>query len=140
MTIGKRLAEIRVEHGFSQASFARQVGCSTKTILNYENDKRDLPIRLLKTLITKYSVTADWILFGTGPRDIGVFAEAANAAIRAASIVAGKTEAASAVEFGNMVYEHHLNHGPLDGPALVSLAQIVLVNANSAKDALYAGR
>jgi transcriptional regulator with XRE-family HTH domain len=66
MTLGARIAELRKEHGLSQAQLAKRLGISQPAAANYERDMRDPPAQLLIRLCTEFNVNAAWLLLGVG--------------------------------------------------------------------------
>lgn len=112
----------------SQVTFAQKHGCADKTLKNYELGKRDLPLEFFKDLIATYSVSADWLLFGVGPRYLTAANASAANAIRAACEIAASGDIPSAVEFGNLIFQHQMQHGPLNDAGIASLLRIALHN------------
>ena len=60
--IGENIKSIRKEKKITQKELAEKCNLATITIRQYENGKRELPIRHLKTLALYYNVSSDYIL------------------------------------------------------------------------------
>ena len=59
---GKRLKELRKEHGYTIEQFADMVGISKSTLGYYENDKRMPDIEILARIANVLSVSADYLI------------------------------------------------------------------------------
>ena len=66
MEIAEQLRLIRKEKGLTQQQFASELGVSTATIASVENGSRDMPKNLMKSLVKKFSIDANWLLTGEG--------------------------------------------------------------------------
>jgi transcriptional regulator with XRE-family HTH domain len=64
MTIGDRIAALRVEHRETQADLAAAVGCEAAMIGHVENGRRNLTARLLFAIAKHYCVSADFLWTG----------------------------------------------------------------------------
>ena len=64
---GKRLKELRKEHGYTIEQFADMVGISKSTLGYYENDKRMPDIEILARIANVLNVSADYLI-GTTAR------------------------------------------------------------------------
>lgn len=60
---GKRLRELRINAGLSQAEFAEQFDTAPSTISSYETETREPPFDFLEAVTKKYNVSYGW-LFG----------------------------------------------------------------------------
>ena len=66
-TIGKRLAFIRKQRGYTQASLANSTGVSRGVISNIEYDQNDpLPV-VANALCAELHINKEWLLTGKGP-------------------------------------------------------------------------
>ena len=59
---GKRLKELRKEHGYTIEQFADMVGISKSTLGYYENDKRMPDIEILARISNVLNVSADYLI------------------------------------------------------------------------------
>lgn len=59
---GKRLKELRKEHGYTIEQFADMVGISKSTLGYYENDKRMPDIEMLARIANVLNVNADYLI------------------------------------------------------------------------------
>ena len=59
---GKRLKELRKEHGYTIEQFADMVGISKSTLGYYENDKRMPDIEILARIANVLNVSADYLI------------------------------------------------------------------------------
>ena len=59
---GKRLKELRKEHGYTIEQFADMVGISKSTLGYYENDKRMPDIEILARIANVLNVNADYLI------------------------------------------------------------------------------
>lgn len=66
MDISEQLKLIRNKQGLSQQAFAHALGVSTATIASVENGSRDMPKNLMKLLVKKVKINANWLLTGEG--------------------------------------------------------------------------
>lgn len=71
MEISEQLKHIRIERNMTQAEFASFLGVSTATIASIENGSRDMPKSVMKTLVTKLGINANWLITGEGAVFIG---------------------------------------------------------------------
>lgn len=67
MEISEQLKKIRTQKNMTQAEFASFLGVSTASIASIENGSRDMPKSVMKTLVTKLGVNANWLITGEGP-------------------------------------------------------------------------
>lgn len=65
MSIGKRLAEVRATQNLNQIDFAELLGVPRSSYKNYERGAFDPPTSLVVQICERYSVDANWLLFGT---------------------------------------------------------------------------
>lgn len=61
MNIGKKLKELRIEKGLTQAQIAQVLKVSRTVYNRYENNTRTITIELLCELANYYEVTLDYI-------------------------------------------------------------------------------
>ena len=66
---GKRLKELRKEHGGTIEQFADMVGISKSTLGYYENDKRMPDIEILARIANVLNVSADYLIGRTNTTD-----------------------------------------------------------------------
>ena len=66
---GKRLKELRKEHGYTIEQFADMVGISKSTLGYYENDKRMPDIEILARIANVLNVSADYLIGRTNTTD-----------------------------------------------------------------------
>lgn len=66
MEISEQLKNIRKEKGLTQQEFAVLLEVSTPTIASVENGSRDIPKALMKALVKKIGINANWLLTGEG--------------------------------------------------------------------------
>ena len=66
---GKRLKELRKEHGYTIEQFADMVGISKSTLGYYENDKRMPDIEILARIANVLNVSADNLIGRTNTTD-----------------------------------------------------------------------
>lgn len=62
MDIGKKIKEIRTEHGLSQEQFANQFSVTWQTVSNWENGKNYPDLSVLTQLSDIYGITLDTLL------------------------------------------------------------------------------
>lgn len=60
--VSKRLYDLRIDNDLLQKDVANILQISQQYYSQYENGKRELPIRHLKTLALYYNVSSDYIL------------------------------------------------------------------------------
>jgi len=66
MEISEQLKSIRKEKCLTQQELANQLEVSTATIASVENGSRDMPKALMKSLVKKFGIDANWLLTGEG--------------------------------------------------------------------------
>lgn len=66
MEVAEQLRHIRREKGLTQQQFATELEVSTATIASVENGSRDMPKNLMKSLVKKFGIDANWLLTGEG--------------------------------------------------------------------------
>lgn len=60
--IGKRIAQLRMQHKLSQKELARRTGVSIATVKNWEADSSDPCLENIKCLSNIFNVTTDYLL------------------------------------------------------------------------------
>lgn len=71
MSLGKRLRELRMERGWSQAELARRAGVSQPTISTYEtNPKTEYRAHVLFKIAAALQVSPEYLRTGRGPVNI----------------------------------------------------------------------
>lgn len=60
--IGERLAEIRKDHGDTQASLAKKLGVALPTVRSWEQEKSSPSHELLVTICRLYRISSDFLL------------------------------------------------------------------------------
>jgi len=58
----KRLKELRMEKGLTQAQLAKEIGVNSRTISQYETEIRQPDIQTIKRLCKFFNVTAGYLL------------------------------------------------------------------------------
>ena len=66
MEVAEQLRYIRREKGLTQQQFASELEVSIATIASVENGSRDMPKNLMKSLVKKFGIDANWLLTGEG--------------------------------------------------------------------------
>lgn len=66
MEVSDQLKLIRKEKNLTQQEIANQLEVSTATIASVENGSRDMPKNLMKALVKKFGINANWLLTGEG--------------------------------------------------------------------------
>lgn len=66
MDVAEQLRHIRRNKGLTQQQFASELDVSTATIASVENGSRDMPKNLMKSLVKKFGIDANWLLTGEG--------------------------------------------------------------------------
>ena len=61
-----QLKEIRKNTGLTQQEFAKELDVALSTVASVENGTREISKSLMKVLIEKYKVSANWLLTGEG--------------------------------------------------------------------------
>lgn len=62
--IGLRLAQLRLEHGYSQADIAKEFHIGQTTYSSYENGTRKIPLDLVNNLAYFYNVSLTYLFRG----------------------------------------------------------------------------
>ena len=60
--LGKRLKELREEHGFTQKALAEKLHLNSVTYLHYEKEQRQPPLTVLAEIALFYGVSVDFLL------------------------------------------------------------------------------
>lgn len=64
--IADRLKEVRKKSGKRQQPFADSILVSQSAYSAYEHAKREIPMKVLRSLVIEYNVNPAWFLLGTG--------------------------------------------------------------------------
>lgn len=64
--MGRRLAHVREKSGLKQIPFAETLQVSQGGYNTYERGQREIPVRVLRTLYTKFNVNPVWMMTGEG--------------------------------------------------------------------------
>jgi len=64
LTLGERIKAIRKAWGLNQAAFAEQIGSHLQTVSKYERGEIKPSVDTLSSIVTVFSVDADWLLTG----------------------------------------------------------------------------
>lgn len=62
ISLGKRLRELRLEHGLTQKQVADALGIHSVTYLHYEKGQHEPPLALLAAMAKFYGETVDYLL------------------------------------------------------------------------------
>ncbi|MFA6054052.1 MAG: helix-turn-helix transcriptional regulator [Thermodesulfovibrionales bacterium] len=65
--IGDRIRQVRLKKNLSQESFAKLVESSKSSISGYELGDVPVPADVLRNIVMKCDVSADWLLLGLEP-------------------------------------------------------------------------
>jgi len=65
--IGRRLREVRLSHGWSQARMGGYLGIGQNVLSQYEKGKRKVPSRILERIVVDLNVCAEYLLRGELP-------------------------------------------------------------------------
>ena len=76
--IGERIKQLRGKE--RQELFAERFGVSRSTILRYESGYRDPDASFIIALCREYNVSANWLLFGEGYKNVGPTYDNSNSA------------------------------------------------------------
>lgn len=66
-TFGARLRALRNDKGLTQEEMSRMIGLSRPQIANLEANRSDPSMDTLRALMTKFDVSADWLLGAATP-------------------------------------------------------------------------
>lgn len=69
LIIGKRIRDLRIMQKLTQAQFAELIGISVNFLSEIETGKKGMSQDTLYRLCTNFSVSSDYILFGTEKND-----------------------------------------------------------------------
>ena len=64
MDIGSRIQQIRGKT--SRAEFAEMLGIHPQTLYMYEKNKRVVDVELIQLLCSKFNISVQWLIFGSG--------------------------------------------------------------------------
>lgn len=64
--IADRLKEVRKKSGKKQQPFSDSLSVSQSAYSAYEHGKREIPLKVLRSLVIEYNVNPAWFLLGTG--------------------------------------------------------------------------
>ena len=70
MSFPKRFIQLRKEHKLTQQEMADQVGMHITQVKRYEAGQSQPSVEILKRIATAFHVTADWLIFEEGERDL----------------------------------------------------------------------
>lgn len=63
----QRIREIRMQHGLSMAAFGREIGISSASVSNIENNKNGVSNQTIVSICNKFRVREEWLRDGIGP-------------------------------------------------------------------------
>ena len=69
-TVGDRLRKARRAAGLERDELANIIGCSPKTVGNYENDFTRAPKLVVREYAVRCGVPYSWLVTGTPPDDV----------------------------------------------------------------------
>ena len=69
MSIGKRIAQLRKNHGFTQEQLADLLGTTRQAVSKWESDKTNPDISYIVGLSKLFGTSTDYILLGSEPSD-----------------------------------------------------------------------
>lgn len=74
MTVGEKIKKLRLEKGLKESQLAKMVGVSRQAVNNWENGKRQPPLKSTKKLLDALGVSSDTFLNVevTGPHWVSV--------------------------------------------------------------------
>lgn len=72
LVIGRRIRDLRMSHKLTQAQFSELIDISVNFLSEIENGKKGMSQDTLYKLCSKFSVSADYILFGTEKGTAGI--------------------------------------------------------------------
>lgn len=81
--IGKRLAVVRENAGYSQIPFAQKLGVSQSSYKNYERGASPVPVGLIARICEEYDVSPAWLVMGEGEINSDMNGELVEAAVLA---------------------------------------------------------
>ncbi len=65
-TIGGRIRELRIRKGLSQEELGFRIGVNNKSVISeYENDRREVSLSILKDLVEELDTSLNYLVFGT---------------------------------------------------------------------------
>ncbi len=70
MNFPKRFIQLRKEHNFTQPQMADVVGVHITQIKRYEAGQAQPSIDILKKIAVAFNVSADWLIFDDGEREL----------------------------------------------------------------------
>ena len=70
MSFPKRFIQLRKEHKLTQQEMADKIGMHITQVKRYEAGQTRPSIEILKKIATAFHVTADWLIFEEGERDL----------------------------------------------------------------------
>ena len=59
MNIGLKIKQIRLDNHLTQVEFAKKISISRSSLINYENNKRQIPINVLITISQVFNIKMD---------------------------------------------------------------------------------
>lgn len=81
--IGKRLAVVRENAGYSQIPFSQKLGVSQSSYKNYERGASPVPVGLIARICEEYDVSPAWLILGEGQIKSDMNGELVEAAVLA---------------------------------------------------------
>ena len=70
MAFSRRFIQLRKDHHLTQQEMADKVGMHITQVRRYEADQAQPSIEILKKISVAFNVTADWLIFEEGERDL----------------------------------------------------------------------
>ena len=128
-----QLKEIRKNTGLTQQEFAKELDVALSTVASVENGTREISKSVMKVLIEKYKVSANWLLTGEGE----MFTTSANTEVATKEqitnipIIKNKIEKSQEIVFNNKeIIEGHISLSAMFPVPKENLAAFIM-NDNS---------
>lgn len=102
MNIGYEIKQIRLKEGLSQIEFSKKIGISRNALINYEQNKRTPPIKVIKKISEVFGINLSYLITSI-PEIDNLTADNLNYAGLSTSVSIPKTNLSDLEEFNNFL-------------------------------------
>lgn len=126
-----QLKEIRKNTGLTQQEFAKELDVALSTVASVENGTREISKSVMKVLIEKYKVSANWLLTGEGEMFTSPDTEVSKEQITNIPIIKNKIEKSQEIVLSNQqIIDGHISLSAMFPVPKENLAAFIM-NDNS---------
>lgn len=69
MSLNQRIKIVRQKEKLNQTAFSESIGISQSMLNRYEKEGKEVPAKVIASIIEKYKIYSNWLLFGEGGQE-----------------------------------------------------------------------